>query len=326
MKQIARREQFHSGWVRFMGLGLGLIVSLGSAASVPARAAQVASDIKLDADDLNHPIVLDQNGRRILMPTQGHTGPVVLPSGSIPSYLVYRVDSDDSLPKDFPTVATGPAKAGRTTGPLHLDAAVKAQLDQALAQDGKVAVYNGKNTLLVKPIAPLFGSAGAGDNGTTLTWLASQAAATRSASGSSSSSSSLEHRRGLQLDKRANHGARAQVLIPANIADPIMNSKLIKDLEHLVSIQHGKMPNWNQQTLNALKADLGISSPRNVAPHLAASASKTTLEAQTLDLSSTGTGTPSPAPVPEPGSVVIFGLAAFALAARSRLGRRSPRA
>ena len=123
------------------------------------------------------------------MPTQGHTGPVVLPSGSIPSYLVYRVDSDDSLPKGFPTVATGPAKAGRTTGPLHLDAAVKAQLDQALAQDGKVAVYNGKNTLLVKPFAPLFGSAGAGDNGTTLTWLASQAAATRSASSSSSNSS-----------------------------------------------------------------------------------------------------------------------------------------
>ena len=116
------------------------------------------------------------------------------------------------------------------------------------------------------------------------------------------------------------------LLDPSTYIDPIMKSKLVKDLEHLVSISHGGMSNLNQQSLDALASDLGISLPRNVAAHLTASSSKTKLEAQTIDHSSTGTGTPSPAPVPEPGTVVIFGLAALALAARSRLARRSPRA
>jgi hypothetical protein len=211
------------------------------------------------------------------------------------------------LPKDFPTITTGPARAGQTIGPLHFDAAVKAHLDQALAQDGQAAVHSGKATVLVKPIAPLFGSTDAGGNGTTLAWLAGQAAANRSGSSAS---------------KVPTTSPAAQVLIPANIADPITNSKVVKDLQRLLSINHGKLENWNQQTLNALKADLGISSPRNVAPHLATSSSTAKPAAEMLDVSSTGTGTPQPAPVPEPASVVIFGMAAFALAARSRLTRR----
>ena len=54
MRQIARREQFRRGWASFMGLNLslGLIVSLGSVAPSPARAAQVTSKIKLDTGGL----------------------------------------------------------------------------------------------------------------------------------------------------------------------------------------------------------------------------------------------------------------------------------
>jgi hypothetical protein len=295
-------------------LGLGVIVSLGSVASPTARAAQLASDLRLNTDDMNlrPSMILDQSGRRILMPTRDHAGPVALTNGSIPSYMVYHVGRVQALPKDFPTVTTGPARAGQTIGPLHFDAAVKAQLDQTLAQDGQAAVHGGKATVVVKPIVPLFGSTDAAGGGTTLAWLASQAAANRSGSSASTSTS-----------KVPTTSPAAQVLIPANIADPITNAKVIKDLQHLFSIKHGKMPNWNQQTLNALKADLGISSPHNVAPHLATSTTPSKSAAEMLDLSSTGTGTPQPAPVPEPASVVIFGLAAFALAARSRLTRRS---
>lgn len=304
-----------------LSLGVGVIVSLGSVAAPPAQAAQVASKFQLDADDMNQALVLDQNGRRIALPTRAHPGAVALPSGSVPSYLVYPVDSDDSVPKNFPTVKTGPAKAGQTTGPLHLDAAVKTQLDQALAQNGQVAVYTGKHTHLVELIAPLFGSAGTGGEGTTLIWLAYQAPANRSGSRSSTSTAS-------STSKVPTTVPATQALIPANITDPITKSKLIKDLQRLVSIHHGKLSNWNQQTLNALKADLGISSPRNVAPPLATSSTKAKPAAEMLDVSRTGTGTgpgtPSPAPVPEPAPVVVFGLAALALAARSRLARRSP--
>ncbi len=210
-KQIARRERCRSGWTRFIGvgLGLGLIVNMGSITSGPARAAQMASDIKLATD----------------------------------------------------------AKA----------------------------------------------RAGTGIN---LAELAAQVAAERSAA-------SASDRAALSAAKVPTSVPGDPLLDPSTYIDPILKSKLVKDLEHLVSVSHGKMSNFNQQSLDALATDLGISLPRDVAPHLATATSKPSLEAQTLDSSSTGT--PSPAPVPEPGTLVIFGLAAFALAARSWLGRHSPR-
>src|SRR4029079_5011535 len=120
-----------------------------------SRGSQVAS-IKLDADDLT-PIVLDQNGARVPMPTQQSCA-WPLPAGTVPSYVAYTVDSDDSVPQGFPTVYTGAAKPGKTTGPLRLDAVVQGKLDQNLAEHGKVAVHTPNGTYLVKPLASVFGS------------------------------------------------------------------------------------------------------------------------------------------------------------------------
>ena len=160
------------------GLVLALGVGLSLASPWQSHASQVAS-IKLDADDLT-PIVLDQNGARVPMPTK-HSGPVTLPAGTVPSYVAYTVDSDDSVPQGFPAVYTGAAKAGRTTGPLRLDAVVQGKLDQDLAQYGKVAVHTPNGTYLVKPLAPVFGSNGAGGSSTGRAWVATtQAAALKS--------------------------------------------------------------------------------------------------------------------------------------------------
>ena len=110
---------------------------------------------------------------------------------------------------------------------------------------------------------------------------------------------------------------QAQTLIPSSITDPITNSKLVKDLEHLLTLKSGKLVNWNQQSLNALESDLKIDSPKNVAPKHLAGTSKPELAAQVIDGTGSG-GNPQPAPVPEPGTLVVFGLVAAALAVRMR--------
>jgi len=306
MRRITGRDRFRR-W-----LAMSLVVGLGLAPSAPwqCRAAQVASTIKLDADDLNQPIVLDQSGKTIHLPTKQQSGPAVLANGSIPSYIAYQVDSDGSLPKGFPTVVTGSAKSGQTTtGPLHFDALVKAQLDATLAKDGRAAVYNGQDTFFVKPIPPMFGTTGS-SAGTTLAWLASQ----RSASGSSSATTQVSVPTSVAP-------TQAPILIPTSITDPITKSKLVKDLQHLLALKSGKLVNWNQQTLGSLKSDLRISSPKHVAPQHLASTSKPVLAAQVIDPTGAG-GTPQPAPVPEPGALVVFGLVAAVLVVRQRRAAR----
>ena len=114
---------------------------------------------------------------------------------------------------------------------------------------------------------------------------------------------------------------QAQTLIPTSITNPITNSKFVKDLEHLFTLKSGKLVNWNQQSLDALESDLKIDSPKNVAPKHLASTSKPVLAAQVIDGTGSG-GTPQPAPVPEPGTLVVFGLVAAALAVLPRQAGR----
>ena len=163
---------------------------------------------------------------------------------------------------------------------------------------------------LDNPIVPLFGTTGS-SGGTTLAWLASQRSTSSSSSGTTQTSMPTSVA-----------PIEAQTLIPTSITDPITNSKLVKDLEHLFTLKSGRLVNWNQQSLDALKNDLRIPSPKNVAPKALAKKSKPELAAQVID--GTGSvGTRQPAPVPEPGTLAVFGLVAAALAVRQmRSGRK----
>ena len=245
MRKITRRGRFHCWLATSLAVGLGL--GLAPAAPRQSRASQIAWRIKLDAEDLDHLIVLDQNGQTIQLPTKQQSGPVVLTDGAVPRYIVYQVGGDDPLPKGFPTVDSGSANSNQTTtGPLHLDALVKAQLDQTLAKHGRAAVYNGQDIYLVKPLPPLFGTTGSWA-GTTLAWLASQRSTSSSSSGTTQASVPIPAA-----------SIQAQPLIPTSITNPITNSKFVKDLEHLFTLKSGKLVNWNQQSLDALEGDLKI--------------------------------------------------------------------
>jgi hypothetical protein len=313
-------------------LCLKLIPAIGACASVslalgfgPAairvQASQVTSNIKLDTEDLNHPVVLDQNGKLVHLPTAQHPGPVVMPAGAIPTYIGYRIDANDSTPTGLPTVRGDLATAPQTVGPLHLDALDLSQLNAALAQSGQAIVHSTDNqNLLVEPMASFFGSMGAGSGtsskSSTLAWLAARTAATSAATPSTSTPSTSS------ASGSSTTTPAAQTLIPSSVTSAITNNNVIKDLQHLLQIKSGKLVNWNQQTLDALQKDLGLGTPHNVAPHLASNKPQPAAEELApLSTSAATSGVPQPAPIPEPGTLVIFGLSAGALVLRRRLHR-----
>jgi hypothetical protein len=290
-----------------------LILAVGMGLSAPSRsfAAALTSSIKLDADDLNRPMVLDQNGKALALPSKQHHGPLILASGVTPNYVAYRVDSDDSLPKGIPTVDTGSTKAGQTTSPLHLDTMVKARLDQELAQNSMVAVHTQSHTYLVTPLAPLFGSASDTTDTTTKLWLAAQASSANGAS-----------KKATQTPSPAQSQPQAQTLIPSSITD----SQLMKDLKSLFTLKSGKLVNLNLTNIDNLKHDLNLNlgPPKNVASHPAVRQPSGTAAAETLVPPSSIGGTPQPAPIPEPSTLCFLGLAVAAVTLRRQLSGRRP--
>jgi hypothetical protein len=298
------------------GLALALTLAAGLALGPigPSRAARMTSDIKLDADDLNHPIVLDQNGAKVAMPTKD-SGPVTLAAGTVPSYIAYTVDGDDTLPRSVHSIHAGAAKAWKT-GPLHLDAVVQGKLDSELAQYGKVAVHTRSGTYLVRPLAPVFGG-GTGGAATGRAWLANLAsAASKSPAASTSSTTPATGAQTLTPPRTTATTATTPTAYGANY--------VVRDLSNLFHVSAGKFSNMNKASLNRLARDLGISVPKDVTTHPAVRqpARTTTTAAQMLDPADAA-GTAQPAPIPEPGTLAFFGLALGAWGVRRGLKRRA---
>jgi hypothetical protein len=282
-----------------LGLALGWTPSAPDAATAPGR-------IKLDNDDLKRPIVLDQNGQWVR--SQGAAG------GSAPTYVGFPVDRNTSTLSGFTSINTGPRVAGQTVGPLHLTADTRGRLDAALAQDGQALVQTANQTLLVKP-AGAFTSADGQSRASA--WLSAQAAAQSATPPPSTTPRPQSLVQMLKLDK---------------LGQSISDSKLIKDLGHLLTVRSGKLVNWNQQSLNTLKRDLKLAPPKaENAGRLGGGVGATArprpgsgpAAAQELGGPAAG-GTVLAAPVPEPGTYLIFGLGAGALLLRRRLGRVRP--
>jgi hypothetical protein len=313
---------------------LGIMLAIGFSALPLApqqlHAAAVASAIKLDADDLSQPLMLDQNGNRVAMPTTGH--PVVLGSGVMPSYIAYTVDGDDSLPKDFPAVSTVAAKAGQTTGPLHFNAVMQQKLNAELAQYGQTSVRTPTATYLVKPLAPMFTPlAGTSDTTGATVWLANQATAKATATphkpATTAASSSAAATKSESSTSTSTTQPQAQVLVPTTTA--ATSSTLLKDLAKLFTAKSGKLVNFTTGNLDNLKHDfnvnlnLGLSPPKDVAPHPTAAHPLVTAAETLVGVPTAGgNGSVQPAPVPEPSTLAFFGLVMGAWGMRRRLAKR----
>jgi hypothetical protein len=323
ISMIFRRRQR-----RFQGrLGVLLAIGLGALPLVaePSPAAAVSSNIKLDADDLSHPLMLDQNGNSVAMPTRGHS--VVLASGVTPSYVAYTVDGDDSLPKNFPAVHTGSASTGQNTGPLHFNAVMQQRLDAELAQYGQTSVHTPTTTYLVRPLAPMFTPlGGTADTSGATVWLANQAKPTPHKPTTTAPSSATATTTKTTTSTSTSQ-PQAQVLVPSTAGTA--SGSLLKDLANLFTMKSGKLVNFTTGNLDNLKHDfntslnLSLSPPRNVAPHPTTAHPLVTAAETLVGVPTTGgNGSVQPTPIPEPSTLAFFGLAMGAWGMRWQHARK----
>ncbi|MGO9601696.1 MAG: PEP-CTERM sorting domain-containing protein [Isosphaeraceae bacterium] len=283
-----------------------------------ARAASITSTPNLSAEVVGHPFVLDQNGQPIVASGTGKSRSVELAPGSLPSYLAYRLQSGATVPSGTPTVNAG------SGGRLQFTSLVQTQLNNDLAKYGEAVVSSGKRSFLLQPPPVVFGSSGGTttSRGTSHAWRAGLSThradlASRSGSGSHATASTAASTTSPTVPTTV----QAQTIIPTTVLDPVTNPKLLKDMEHLLTLKSGKLVNWDQQTFNALKSDLALSSPKNVAPKVSApTTAKPVYEAQVLGGYGSSAISPQPAAAPEPGTLAIFGMAAIALVYRLRRG------
>lgn len=112
-----------------------LSVGLSLMTPPPSHAAKLSSF--LTPKDLARPLLLDQNGQQLQLPSGHHPQPA-FPPGSTPTYLVIPLSGGEHLPAGTNTIFTG--QGGAAVGPLDFNDSVKAQVDSALATSGLVAV------------------------------------------------------------------------------------------------------------------------------------------------------------------------------------------
>jgi hypothetical protein len=120
-----------------ISFALALALSIGLSLDVPpcAHAAKLSSF--LPPKDLARPVLLDQDGQQLQLPSGNHRQ-LVFPQGSTPTYLVIPLSGGEHLPSGTGPIFTG--QEGAADGPLDFNASVKAQVDNALASSGLVAV------------------------------------------------------------------------------------------------------------------------------------------------------------------------------------------
>jgi hypothetical protein len=303
--------------VLYIGLGLSLTLLM------PFRSEAAKIHPLLDANELNHPILLDQNGQSIPFPSQQHPDPVVLAPGVTPSYLAYQIDSGHHLPKRFPTLNINaiPPKGQATTGPLHLDALVKTRLDAGLDHYGKLAVHTHQGTYLVERVASSFsnwnGTGGTTGSSTatatpTREWLASQASGAAATSSTSAAAAAAAQPGASSTPAQSSQPSQPQAQTLLHPVDTGA-SPLLKNIAHSFDSTWSKLAHLNGLTLDNLKTAIWISPPKSVAPQ---TQTQHSVHAAELLGEGTGTGVAQPAPIPEPSTLVFFGLVLGAFGVR----------
>ncbi len=134
---------------------------------IPSRSEAARLGQYLTAKDLSRPVVLDQNGTQLQLPSASDPHPSV-PQGSTPTYLAVPLYGGEHLPVATATIDAGPQAGSSGIGPLDLTTAVTAELNAALNSSGFALVEAPQQNYLVEylpHIARSHGAAGSTSSG-----------------------------------------------------------------------------------------------------------------------------------------------------------------
>jgi hypothetical protein len=142
------RARSHLGPVSIIYVVLAL--SLGLAVPTDCQAAKLSTYVT--AKDLGQAERIDQNGALLPLGSSHQSRGEVSDAGSTPAYIAVPLFGGEHLPAGIATLVAGPQAGETTVGPLDLSAALKANLDAALAASstGMAVVDTPKQDYLVE--------------------------------------------------------------------------------------------------------------------------------------------------------------------------------
>ena len=126
-----------------------LVVVVGL--TLPSRSQAAKLSQFLTPKDLSRPLLLDQNGKQLQLPSANHPHPS-LPQGSTPTFLALPLYGGEHLPVATATINAAGQAGSNGVGPLDLNSVVKAELNTALSASGLALVDTPKHNYLVEDL------------------------------------------------------------------------------------------------------------------------------------------------------------------------------
>jgi hypothetical protein len=142
-------DRFRPGLDHGPGFLILLILALALGLAVPSRSEAARLSQFLTREDLSRPLLLDQNGKQLQLPSPSHPHPS-LTQGSTPTYLALALHGGEHLPVATPTIDAGGQAGTSGIGPLDLSSLVKGELNAALDSSGLALVDTSKHNYLVE--------------------------------------------------------------------------------------------------------------------------------------------------------------------------------
>jgi len=178
---------------------LVLVVGL----TLPSRSEAAKLSQFLTRKDLSRPLLLDQNGTQLQLPSATDHHPS-LPQGSTPTYLALPLYGGEHLPVATATIDARAQAGNNGIGPLDLNSVVKAELNAALNTSGLALVDTPNQNYLVEYLPHIARSHKGLTAGSGTTSTSSSTTGRKSTSSSTSSLSKLLS--ASQWDRWANSG------------------------------------------------------------------------------------------------------------------------
>jgi hypothetical protein len=288
-------------------LAICLVLGLGLARR--AEAAKLSSF--LTAQDLSRPVLLDQSGKQLQLPSPNHPHPVT-PEGSTPTYLAFPLNGGEHLPSGLATFKTGPQRGQTELGPLDVDAQLIAKLNTAIDESGMAVVDTPSRNYLVG-FVPRHGKSQeqsqAGSTTTTTTETSS--------SGGESATPPLTY-----------NGVHFWLASSASQSAQSSSESATAELSHLLQSGSGQLIKWSANSIAEMEKLVTIGNPKPTATQPSLNLEAQVLAPPLATASSTGQPPlripdPLPPPIPEPSTWMVFGLILSAAGLRQALrGRR----